>query len=168
MKYTATLDDQKFEIDVEERDGTLHVHMNGKPLNVDFIKLADGIDYSLLLDHVSYKMIIEERMGTYQVHVHGHTYPVFVQSEREKQLEAVITEKVMDAGIEEVKAPMPGLVVEVEVSAGDAVTKGSGLVIVEAMKMENELISTVDGVVKEVRVQKGDTVEKEHVLVVIE
>ena len=168
MKYTATLDDQKFEIDVEDRDGTLHVQMNGKPLNVDFVKLAEGRDYSLLLDHVSYQMIIEEHMGMFQVHVHGHTYPILVQSEREKQLEVVHTDKVVDAGIEEMKAPMPGLVVEVEVRVGDAVTKGSGLVIVEAMKMENELISPVDGVVKEVRVQKGDTVEKEQVLVIIE
>lgn len=142
--------------------------MNGKTLNVDFIKLAEEIDYSLLLDNVSYQLIIEEQSGIYHVHIHGHEYPVLVRSEREQQLKGVIPEKVSSSGAEVVKAPMPGMVVEVEVHAGDAVTKGSGLVIVEAMKMENELKSPVDGVVKEVRVQKGDTVEKESVLVIIE
>ena len=167
MKYTSTLEDQKFEIDIEETVGKLSVRMNGKPVNVDFIRLAEGIDYSMLLGNISYQMSIEETAGIYQVHFRGQTYFVTVQSERERRSETVISEKVSKAGIEEVKAPMPGLVVEVEVKEGDAVSKGSGLVIVEAMKMENELKSPGDGVIKEVRVRKGDTVEKEQVLVVI-
>ena len=66
-----------------------------------------------------------------------------------------------------VAAPMPGRVVRVSVEPGDAVTRGQGLAAVEAMKMENELVSPVDGVVSEVRVAVDDTVEAGAVLVVV-
>jgi biotin carboxyl carrier protein len=62
---------------------------------------------------------------------------------------------------------MPGLVVDIEVKAGQSVCRGDGLAIVEAMKMENELTATADGVVREVRVEKGQTVEKDQVLLII-
>ena len=98
----------------------------------------------------------------------GTLYPVSVKGERDELLGTIPSEKLRKSGREEIKAPMPGLVVEVEVEEGEVVAQGSGLVIIEAMKMENELKSPLDGIVKEVRVQKGDTVEREHVLIVLE
>jgi pyruvate carboxylase subunit B len=68
-------------------------------------------------------------------------------------------------GPKALRAPMPGLVVKVEVREGDTVFSGQGLVIVEAMKMENELKSERDGTVKRVAVEPGQTVEKDQVLV---
>lgn len=168
MKYIALLHDQKYKVEVDQKDGKICVQLNGKPVNADFVKLAQGIDYSLLINNTSYQLSIEHKEGIYQVYLGGYMYSVSVQSEREKQMDVMTTGKVSRAGVKEIKAPMPGLVVEVEVKEGDTVTKGSGLVIVEAMKMENEMKSPVDGVVQEVRVQKRDTVEKEQILIVIE
>jgi biotin carboxyl carrier protein len=67
-----------------------------------------------------------------------------------------------------VSVPMPGKVVALLVSEGDAIEKGQGLVIVEAMKMENEVRSPITGSVKEIKVKPGDTVEGGAVLVVVE
>ena len=168
MKYTALLNNHTYDIDVEETDGKLCVQLNGRPMNVDFVKLSEGIDYSLLLNNTSYQLVIEQNGSLFQVYLKGSIYPVSVRSEREKKVGTIAADRAARAGLEEIKAPMPGLVVEIEVKKGNAVTKGSGLVIVEAMKMENELKSPLDGIVKEVRVKKGDTVEKEQVLIIIE
>lgn len=71
------------------------------------------------------------------------------------------------AGASTVDAPLPGLVLDVKVSAGDVVTEGQILVILEAMKMENEIVASQDGVVESVNVAKGDNVSSGDVLVVI-
>lgn len=74
----------------------------------------------------------------------------------------------LGAGSGEIKAPMPGRIVKVEVSEGDEVTEGQGLVVVEAMKMENEYKSPLNGVVKTVAVKEGDTVEAGTLLILVE
>lgn len=168
MKYFALLDEQNFEIDVEEKEGRLWVQLNGQPRDVDFIRLGDTDDYSLLVNNMSYQLTIEENRGEYSVHLGGKSYRITVEGERERRLWGVVKEEDRRVGAEMVRAPMPGLVVEVEVKEGDTVAKGAGLVIIEAMKMENELKSPIDGVIKEVRVRKGATVEREQLLVVIE
>jgi biotin carboxyl carrier protein len=67
-----------------------------------------------------------------------------------------------------VKAPMPGIILEVRVSTGDAVKKGDTLLILEAMKMENAILSPMDGVVKKILSEKGETVDKNKLLIELE
>ena len=97
----------------------------------------------------------------------GERVEIEVQDDRSKQIEALTGagRKVTVGGV--VRAPMPGLVVRVEVSEGQVVEVGEGLVVVEAMKMENELRATVKGVVEHVHVKAGDRVEKGTELVTL-
>jgi len=97
----------------------------------------------------------------------GERVEVEVQDDRSKQIEALTGQgrKVVVGGV--VKAPMPGLVVRVEVSQGEVVEIGKGLVVVEAMKMENELRATHAGVVAQIHVKAGDRVEKGAALVTL-
>ncbi len=97
----------------------------------------------------------------------GERFEVEVQDDRSRQIEALTGQgrKVAAGGV--VKAPMPGLVVRVEVSEGKAVEVGEGLVVVEAMKMENELRATYKGVVERIHVKAGDRVEKGAPLVTL-
>ncbi len=90
-----------------------------------------------------------------------------MQDDRSKQIEALTGQgrKVVHSGV--VKAPMPGLVVRVEVIVGQEVSQGAGLVVVEAMKMENELRAQTRGVVEQIHVAAGDRVEKGAPLVTL-
>jgi pyruvate carboxylase subunit B len=105
--------------------------------------------------------------GRWALGAAGERLEVEVQDDRSKQIEALTGQgrKTSTGGV--VKAPMPGLVVRVEVSAGSVVEAGAGLVVVEAMKMENELRASHRGVVERIHVQAGDRVEKGAPLVTL-
>jgi pyruvate carboxylase subunit B len=90
----------------------------------------------------------------------GERVEVEVQDDRSKQIEALTGQGRKPAVGGVVKAPMPGLVVRVEVTEGQAVEAGEGLVVVEAMKMENELRASHKAIVEQIHVKAGDRVEK--------
>jgi biotin carboxyl carrier protein len=94
----------------------------------------------------------------------GRLYPAQVEDEREKRLRAAGGGGVADSGEYHLKAPMPGLVVAVPVSEGEAIKKGQVLLILESMKMQNELKAPRDGTVHRVRVKPGESVEQKQTL----
>src|SRR5205814_10505372 len=113
---------------------------------------------------VAYQQLDERRWA---LGAAGERVEVDVQDDRSKQIEALTGQgrKAVVGGV--VKAPMPGLVVRVEVSEGQVVEIGEGLVVVEAMKMENELRASHKGVVEQIHVKAGDRVEKGAELVTL-
>jgi pyruvate carboxylase subunit B len=164
VKYIATVDGRDFEIDIDRQyeaivDGTQHA--------VD-LRVIDGAHlYSLVLDHESIELFVERREGQYFVLIEGDRYLVDVDQERLKKLKA-FGGQVQDAtGTAIVEAPMPGLVIRVLVAPGDTVAEDQGLVILEAMKMENEIRSPKSGIVQSVPVEDGKTVDKGDSLVII-
>jgi len=113
----------------------------------------------------SYEVAVERRSnGERIVYVNGLAVPVSIVDPRE-QLTRRRTAVAAEAGPRSIVSPMPGLVVRIEASVGDRVSAGAGLVVVEAMKMENELRATRPGIVVKVHVQTGTAVEKGAVLV---
>jgi len=117
-----------------------------------------------------YRVVAEKRQGRgrYTLWVDGYRFEVEALDERTRTIRDLSAGNVAPAGPAPVLAPMPGLIVRVNVSAGDAVEAGQGVVVMEAMKMENELRATSSGKVKSVEVSPGTAVEKGTLLVALE
>lgn len=105
---------------------------------------------------------------TFTILVNGRKYNVDVKDKFDELLHQMGMDKLAKTGIKEVKAPMPGMVINIHVAEGQEVKKGDALIVLEAMKMENIIKSPRDGKVKSVKAQKGQAVEKNQSLVVFE
>jgi biotin carboxyl carrier protein len=145
------IEDGKFRIDGKEREVSVEV-------------LEDGV-YSLIVDGQSYEAAVRQEKKGFVVDIGAHTIPV--------KLEDPFKAKTAGAkgGVEGeavIASPMPGRVVGLKMTVGQAVKEGEGVVLVEAMKMENELHSPKDGKIKSILVKVGDAVEGGQDLVVIE
>jgi biotin carboxyl carrier protein len=164
MKYQTIINGQTYEIEINE-DGRIFV--NGEDRAIDFRVLREGELYSLLLDHLSYEAVVEERDDQYHVMMAGDLFEVKVTDERSRRLANAFMAFGDVGGEATIRAPMPGLIVRVPVVEGQDVSKGETLIILESMKMENELKSPRDGVVRHVHVAPGDSVEQNKALVTI-
>ena len=165
MKYVTTIDDQAFLIEILDEN---HILVDGVPFEVDFESVGGQLVYSLLVDGKSFEAHVYPSNGNWQVLLHGVLYNVKVEDEREKRLGASSGGSVAKRGEYFLKAPMPGLVVDVPVSERQNVGKGDILVILESMKMQNELRSPLEGTVSRIQVQPGDSVEQKETLLSVE
>ncbi len=143
------------------------VEYDGAPVTLDMQETGDGT-YSILLDGVSVKAILHGASGEYAVFANGHQLNVTVESERTRLLKKFDSVGRSAHKKMEIHAPMPALVVKIEVSVGDEVQPGQGLIILEAMKMENEIKAHDHGKVKQIHVTKGTAVEKGELLMLLE
>lgn len=168
MKYQATLDKQEHELEVREKgEGVFEVNVDGQTHLVDALQLEHGA-VSVIVDKASYSVEMEEvGDGKVNVMVRDQIFHIELLDERRLRMR-LAGGRFSVEGPQIVEAPMPGKVVRILVAPGDEVVEGQGLVVVEAMKMENELVSPKDGTVKEVHVQEGASVESGAKLVVVE
>lgn len=164
MKYIATVNEQEFEIEVGHDQEIL---VNGERFDVNFHQLPDGGLVSLLLNNASFEAVVEARENVWEVLLHGELYSVTVQDERAYRLAKARGGDTAVHGDAVIKSPMPGIIIATPVAEGDTVQKGEKIIILESMKMENELRSPRDGIVLRVQVKPGDGVEKGQVLAVI-
>lgn len=164
MKYIATISDQSYEIDINEAG---QISADGQVLEVNFQSIADQPVYSMLLNGESFEANVFTGERTVEVLLRGHYFQVAVEDERQKRLREVSGGSQVKEGEFSLAAPMPGLVVAVPVEEGQPVAKGENLVILESMKMQNELKAPRDGTVSAVRVKAGDSVNQNQVLVTL-
>jgi biotin carboxyl carrier protein len=141
-----------------------HVNVDGKVYEVDFESVSGQPVYSLIVDGKSHEGYAARGDEDWQVLLHGRLYPITVEDEREKRLRSAAGGGVVEAGEFHLRAPMPGLVVAIPVEEGQAVKRGDVLLILESMKMQNELKAPRDGTVGRLRVKAGDTVEQKQTL----
>jgi biotin carboxyl carrier protein len=162
MKYITTIDGVDFEVELLD-DG--QVIVNGKSYEVDFEEVSGQSVFTLIADGKSYEAHVARDEDIWQVLIRGTMYMADVVDEREKRLREAAGEVSGGTGEYILKSPMPGLVVKLPIKEGDKVETGDVLVILESMKMQNELRSPQDGVVTEVNIKEGDSVEQKEVMV---
>ena len=161
MKYVATVEGKDFLVDIIDEK---HVSVNGRTYEIDFVTVSGQPVYSLIADGMSHESYIARGDDGWQVLLRGRLYPVIVEDEREKRLRAAAGGGVAESGEFNLKAPMPGLVVAVPVEDGQEIKKGQVLLILESMKMQNELKSPRDGKVSRIKVKPGESVEQKQAL----
>lgn len=164
MKYITTVNGVKYEIEINT-DGSLRV--NGEPRQIDFLPFDDSALFSIIMDNVSHDVLVEERNNQYEVLMRGRLFTVDVQDERSQLMSSRRSGQVVDSGEISIRAPMPGLVVAIPVSEGQEVKGGQTVVILESMKMQNELKAPRDGTVQRISAEAGQSVEQNKLLVTI-
>jgi biotin carboxyl carrier protein len=157
VKFWVTLEGRDAEVNFRTDGDRLFLELEGRTLEADFRRLPDGEVYSLLIEGRSHEVRITPDNGVLEVTVGGETLAVEVRHPLEKLLQSVRTTAAATRG-ETVNAPMPGLVVAIRVKPGDAVEAGQSVVVVEAMKMQNELATRGAGIVQEVLVAERASV----------
>lgn len=163
MAYIVTVDKKTFKVEIEKEDGVFKISLDGNPMEASIATAGNPSHISLIVGKKSYDVTIEDENT---ISVNGELFKTKVEDERFINLG--IKKKSEDGGKTTVIAPMPGLVIEILVKEGDKIKADDGLVIIEAMKMQNELKAPRDGVIKQVFVQKGMPVNGGNPLVVIE
>jgi len=161
MRYFVTMGDRTVVVEL----GPDGMRVDGREVTADLVEL-DGTEVrSLLLDNRSHRVLAARKgRGLWGFHLSGRHIHARVVDERTRAMEEMTGVREGALGSRTLKAPMPGMVVKVEVEEGDVVVEGQGLVIVEAMKMENELKSGEGARVRKVLVAAGAAVEKGQVL----
>jgi len=167
MKLWVTLAGREAEVTFHTVGGRLVLETDGRHLEADFVRLPDGEVYSLLIDGRSHVVRVAPSEGEDQaleVELRSSVIPVEVKHPLEKMLAATSSSRTASRG-ETVSAPMPGVVVALRVAPGDRVNAGQSVVVVEAMKMQNELTVAHGGVVSEVLVAERAAVSAGQALV---
>jgi biotin carboxyl carrier protein len=161
MKYITTINGHEYGVDIIDEH---KVSIDGVIFQIDFIPVGDQPVYSLVVNGQSFDAHVYPNEDAWQVLFRGSLFTAYVEDEREKRLRAALAGKVVQHADFHLKAPMPGMVVSIPVQEGQVVRKGDVLVILESMKMQNELRSPRDGKVVRVRVETGDRVEQKETM----
>ena len=161
--YKATVNKKTFAIEPLD---------NGFRINDEFVSIdleACGAGYfHVIWNKASYRVEIvkvDHLAKTFHIKINGRIYPVELKDRYDLLLEKMGMNNSAVGRINNIKAPMPGLIIDLKVQSGDTVKAGDPLLILEAMKMENIIKSPGEGVVKTVKIKKGESVEKNQVLI---
>lgn len=166
MKYLVEIEGHPFEVEVQNPSGRATV--DGEQFAVDMCSVDGRWLYSLIVDHRPYEAFVEEKEERYSVTIQGEPFEVVVRDPKTARLAKMVQRPEAPPTELPIKAPLPGLIVAVEAEPGRVVKKGQILVVLEAMKMENDLTAPRDGTVRDVLVSPGGKVEKGQLLLTLE
>jgi biotin carboxyl carrier protein len=167
--YRVELGGQALTIEISERDDGLYVRIGeGEARRVDVTVNRDDGELGLLVDGERVHGLVGTRDGGLTVVVDGQAVDAVVLDERAARLASAAAGGRQRSSQTTIQAPMPGLVVAVPVEVGQSVTRGSTVVVLSAMKMQNELAAPADATVKEILVSAGQTVDQGQALVRLE
>jgi len=166
MRYIVDLNGERHEVDVDGGQVTVDGEISSAHLED-----VEGTPVRLVTLGTEVHRIVTRRgptRGVYTLWVDGYRFEAEAVDERTRTIRDITAESSKSSGPAPIVAPMPGLIVRVNVAVGDEVQAGQGLVVMEAMKMENELRATAAGRVKNITAAPGTAVEKGTVLVELE
>ena len=166
--YTIKVNGNKeFKTELTVRNNDLTGTLNGAEFKADIIKVRDGV-YHLLKDNVSYNLEVVKHVPDEKklfVKINNTPYTLDIKDKYDDLLHSLGLDSLASKKVKDIKAPKPGMVINILVSEGQEVKKGDGLIVLEAMKMENILKSPTDGIIKKIAINKGVAVEKNQLLI---
>jgi len=167
MKYIVQLNDERKGVSLDQ-DGVRYE--GGWSARAELSDIEGSPVRMVKLGSQVYRVVVQKRQGRgkYTLWVDGYRFDAEALDERTRAIRDLSAASAGPVGPTPILAPMPGLIVRVNVKAGDKVQAGQGVVVMEAMKMENELRATVAGTVRSVEISPGTAVEKGALLVALE
>lgn len=168
--YEAIINENKHKIDFTDdagKNGTL----NGEAFDLDVIEAGGESHFHVLWKNKSYRVEVvsyDKAQKTAVIKVNGDKFEVEVKDELDILLDKMGLSDLTSQAVTELKAPMPGLILDLHVKPGDEVKQGDNLLVLEAMKMENVIKSPADVTVKSIDAKKGDAVEKNQTIITFE
>lgn len=161
MKYIAEVDGLEFQIEILDDH---HICFGKEILEVDLAAVSGQPLYSMIVNNESFEGYVYPNERSWQVLLLGRSYSINIEDAREKKLRSSETGFASPGREFTLKAPMPGLAVAVPISEGQQVEKGQILVVLESMKMQNELRAPFAGAVARVKVKAGDSIQQKQIL----
>jgi biotin carboxyl carrier protein len=168
MKLKAEVDGTTYDLEIERDGGHVYARVDDREYKLDASEPEPGV-FLLKHDGHIFEAFTSDAAGSdnmIEVDLRGRRS--YIDLIDPKRLRGSGAEHAHGDGLAEIRTAMPGKIVRIIANVGDTVEKGSGVIVVEAMKMQNEMRSPKDGVVKEVRVAEGSTVNAGELLVIIE
>lgn len=144
--------------------------LNGQQAGWDIVSVRDR-HFHIIKDNRSYKaevLAADPATKSFVICINGNKYTAEAKNQYDELLRQLGMENLSSSKVNEIKAPMPGLVLRLIAEAGQALKKGDSVLVLEAMKMENILKAPGEGIIKQIKVKAGDKVEKNEVLLVLE
>jgi biotin carboxyl carrier protein len=164
MKLTVKICGRERLVEIERRGGRSQFRLDGRIVLADAVETVPGV-YSILLGGDSFEVRVETDADNIRVYVGGREYAAEICDPRQwRRTRTKISEA---EGRQQILAPMPGKIVRILAKAGDAVERGQGLMVVEAMKMQNEIKSPKSGKVERLMAREGQTVNAGEALAVV-
>ena len=165
MNFDVVIDNKEYSVDIERKEKSFLIIIDGEKFEVDATLFKKEL-YSVISGNKSHLVNLKSDGNKFTVDVNSESFEIEVLDEAAKRMAQKTKSQV--EGKQVIKTPMWGKIVKILVKEGDEVEPGMGMIIVEAMKMENELKSSGKGVVKEIVVAEGATVNAGDKLIVVE
>lgn len=162
----ATINSQTFDIQSDKNE----IFVNSQPFSWDMVEIKDG-KFHVIHNHKSYNAEVLEadyQTKSFLIKINNTKHSVSVKDRFDVLLDQLGMSNANSAKVNDLKAPMPGLIVDIKVQVGDTIKKGDTILILEAMKMENVLKATGDGIVKAIKIVQKQNVEKNQIMIEFE
>jgi len=163
--YFAEINGKEYKIEIISDSKVI---IDGISHEIDYKTLKEHASCSLLFDGRSFEPNIYQENGGWEILLQGKRFNAFVEDERERRLRMATGHTSAEKGKFTLLAPMPGLVIDIQVEVGDEVKEGQVLLILESMKMQNELTAPRDGKITRIQAKVNDNVERKEALLILD